>query len=51
MSIYGFAFAKKFQILDFEDVIFVVGASPCLAYFQNKFLLKLASEVNKVLNI
>lgn len=35
LSIYGFTFAKNFQILDFEDGIFVVGASPCLAYFQN----------------
>lgn len=35
LSIYGFTFAKKFQILNFEDVVFVVGAFPCLAYLQN----------------
>lgn len=35
LSIDGFTFAKKFQILDFEYVMFVEGTLPCLAFFQN----------------
>lgn len=38
LSIYGFTVAKNFKILDFEDVMFVIGTLSCLIYFPNELL-------------